>query len=181
MHQQSLNLYPFFLLVCEIISTLSFLDFFIEFVNDNRDEQVHDEESSEENVYDEYQRNELIIVQFRHVVDLSAINSRIHHVRPHFKSCDFKKGHHGIQDVVVTVEWKLPLHLLGFRSYGLVKFIRYIYRKSTITICFSLDFRSRVVTIAHLSFEELNPKDTKDQEKQDYNQQDIEQCRNRKD
>jgi hypothetical protein len=93
-NQQSLNLHPFFLLVCKVVSTLSFLDFFIEFVHNDRDEQVHDEESGEENVNDENQRDEFVVVQLRHVVDCGAINGSVHHVGPHFKRSDFEKGHH---------------------------------------------------------------------------------------
>jgi hypothetical protein len=35
--------------------TLSFFDFFIEFIDNNRNKQVHDEECGEENVDDENQ------------------------------------------------------------------------------------------------------------------------------
>ena len=50
MHKKSLNLYPFFLFITKIITTLSLLDLLIELVYDNRNKQVHNEESRYENV-----------------------------------------------------------------------------------------------------------------------------------
>ena len=43
-YKKSLNLYPFFLFVREVITTLSFFDLLVELVNNNRNKQVHDEE-----------------------------------------------------------------------------------------------------------------------------------------
>lgn len=51
MYKQPLDLDPFFLLVTEIVTALSFFDLLIELVDNNRDEQVHDKESSHENVH----------------------------------------------------------------------------------------------------------------------------------
>ena len=50
MYQKSLNLDPFFLLIAEVITTLSLFNLFIEFIDDNGNEQIHDEEGSDENV-----------------------------------------------------------------------------------------------------------------------------------
>ena len=54
MNKKSLDLDPLFLLFCEIMRSLSLFNFTYEFINDNRDEQIHDEESSDENIDDEY-------------------------------------------------------------------------------------------------------------------------------
>lgn len=35
-HKQSLNFHPFLLLFCEVVCTLSFLDLFVELINNNR-------------------------------------------------------------------------------------------------------------------------------------------------
>jgi len=54
MNKKSLDLNPLFLLFCEIMRSLSLFNFTYEFINDNRNEQIHDEESSDENIDDEY-------------------------------------------------------------------------------------------------------------------------------
>jgi hypothetical protein len=51
-HKQSLNFDPLLLLFCKIVGALSFLDFIIELINNNRNEQIHDEESGKEDVND---------------------------------------------------------------------------------------------------------------------------------
>ena len=51
-HKKSLKLYPFFLLITEVIGTLPLLNLFVELIDDNRDEQVHNEEGNCENVDD---------------------------------------------------------------------------------------------------------------------------------
>jgi hypothetical protein len=48
-HQKSLDFDPFFLFFSKVVSTLSLFNFFVELVNDNGDEQVHDEEGRQEN------------------------------------------------------------------------------------------------------------------------------------
>lgn len=53
MYQKSLNFDPFLLLFCEIMCTLSFLDFFVKLVDNDRNEQVHDKECGEENIDNE--------------------------------------------------------------------------------------------------------------------------------
>ena len=51
-HQQSLDLDPLLLLLCEVMGSLSLLDFFIELVDDNGNEEIHDEEGSQEDEHD---------------------------------------------------------------------------------------------------------------------------------
>jgi len=53
MNEKSLNFDPFFLFFSKVKSTLSFLNFLIEFVYNNRNEQVHDEECCQEDEHDE--------------------------------------------------------------------------------------------------------------------------------
>ena len=53
MDKESLYLDPLLLLFCEVVSALTHLDFSYEFINDNRDEKIHDEERGQENVDDE--------------------------------------------------------------------------------------------------------------------------------
>jgi hypothetical protein len=48
-HQQSLDLDPFFLFFSKVMSSLSLLDFFIELINNNGNKQVHDKECGQEN------------------------------------------------------------------------------------------------------------------------------------
>jgi len=48
-NEESLNLDPFLLLFSEVVSSLSLFDFFIELVNNDGNEEVHDEEGSQEN------------------------------------------------------------------------------------------------------------------------------------
>lgn len=52
-----MQLDPFFLLIAEVVGTLSLFDLLIELIDDNRDEQVHDEEGSCENVDDVEERD----------------------------------------------------------------------------------------------------------------------------
>jgi len=52
--QESLDLHPLLLLVGKVILALPLLDFFVELVHDNRDEQIHNEECCEEDEKDEY-------------------------------------------------------------------------------------------------------------------------------
>lgn len=50
-HQESLYFDPLLLLVAEVITSLPLLNLLVEFINDNRNKQVHDEESCHENVH----------------------------------------------------------------------------------------------------------------------------------
>ena len=51
-NQQPLDLYPLLLFIAEVVGALPFLDLLIKFIDDNRDEQVHNEEGRDENVND---------------------------------------------------------------------------------------------------------------------------------
>ena len=51
--EKSLDLDPLLLLFSEVGGTLPFLDLFIEFIDNNRNEQVHNEEGCNENEHNE--------------------------------------------------------------------------------------------------------------------------------
>jgi hypothetical protein len=84
--EQSLDLNPFLLLICEVVRSLSLLDLFIELVDDNRDEQVHNEESGEENEDDKDDRDPFFGMLLRNKVHVNTIDGSVHHSRPHFQS-----------------------------------------------------------------------------------------------
>jgi hypothetical protein len=84
-HKQSLNFDPFLLLIGKVVGTLSLLDFFVELIDDNGNEQVHDEEGGEENEEDEDDGDHLVVVGNGHVIESYAVDSVIHHAWPHFE------------------------------------------------------------------------------------------------
>ena len=85
MYQQSLNLDPFLLLIREVICSLPLFDFFVEFVDDDGNEQVHDEEGREENVDDVDHGDERFVFFHGHEVQTCAVDGVVHHSWPHFK------------------------------------------------------------------------------------------------
>jgi hypothetical protein len=69
--QQSLDLDPLLLLFREIVRALPLLDFLVELVNNDRNEEVHNEETCQEDEDDEQQRHCLVVVfLWDHVVSL---------------------------------------------------------------------------------------------------------------
>jgi|APSaa5957512535_1039671.scaffolds.fasta_scaffold19853_6 hypothetical protein len=85
MDQKPLDLYPFLLFFSEIVCTLSLLNFFIEFVDNNGDEQVHDEESGQENKDHVDKCNRWVVLNYLHLIIANLIHSLEHHLWPHFK------------------------------------------------------------------------------------------------
>jgi len=86
MDEQSLDLDPLFLLLCEVVGTLPLLDLVVKLVNNNRNEQVHDEECGEENVNDEYHRIFRSVFSYHFLVQADAVDRVVHDIRPHLKS-----------------------------------------------------------------------------------------------
>ena len=83
MYKESLDLDPLLLLITEIVRSLSLLNLLVEFIDDNRNEQVHNEEGRHENVHDEDERDRVRVVQLWRLVVAYAINRLVHHARPH--------------------------------------------------------------------------------------------------
>jgi hypothetical protein len=92
MHQESLNFNPFFLLISEVVSSLSLFDLLVELINDNRNEKIHDEECGEENVQNKYDSYLDGMIFLHHFVWLDSINGIEHVIWPHLQSRDFEKG-----------------------------------------------------------------------------------------
>tara|TARA_B110000285_G_scaffold88423_1_gene101357 strand:+ start:168 stop:497 length:330 start_codon:yes stop_codon:yes gene_type:complete len=84
-HQEPLDFNPFFLLIREVVGSLSLLNLLIELVNDNRDEQIHDEKSGEEDVNHKNGCSLNCVVFFHHFVLADGIDCVEHIIRPHLK------------------------------------------------------------------------------------------------
>ena len=84
-NKQSLNFDPLFLLIGKIVCTLSLLNFLVEFIDDNGNEQVHDEEGGEENEEDKDDGDQLVVSFNWYVIESYTVDSVIHHSWPHFK------------------------------------------------------------------------------------------------
>ena len=64
--------------------TLPLFNLSNELIDDNRNEQVHDEERSQEDIDDENERNGHLVVLFHDHVDTLCVNCIEHDIRPHF-------------------------------------------------------------------------------------------------
>ena len=85
MHQQSLDLDPFFLFLSEVVSSLSLLDFFVELIDDNGNEQVHDEEGGQENKDDVNHSDWWVMLNYLNLIVANLIDGLEHHTWPHFE------------------------------------------------------------------------------------------------
>jgi len=84
-HQQSLDFNPLFLLVSEVVGSLSLFDLLVELVHDNRDEKIHDEESGEEDVHYKNGCSLDGVIFFHDFVLADGIDCVEHIIRPHLK------------------------------------------------------------------------------------------------
>lgn len=125
-YEQSLNFDPLLLLMTKIIRSLPLLNLLIEFIDDDRDKQIHDKECRHENVeyVEETDGGEVLLP--RRLIISNCINGRKHHIRPHFERGNFKECHHRNEDVIVAVEWlnPYPLHLLRLNDHTRQIFMR---------------------------------------------------------
>ena len=68
------------------MSSLTFFDFFVKLIDNNGYEQVHDEESCQENIDDEYKRFDKRVARLHDLVFSNTIYCIEHVGRPHLKS-----------------------------------------------------------------------------------------------
>ena len=78
------------------MSTLSLLNFFIEFIDNDGNEQVHNEECRHENIDDENDGYTQILHVLHPLVNSDTIDGIKHHVRPHFECRDLEECNHTV-------------------------------------------------------------------------------------
>ena len=83
MNKEPLDLDPLLLLLSKVVRALPLLDLVVELVNDNRDEQVHNEESSEEDVDNIQQGDWGSVLVDADVIISNTIHCIEHHIWPH--------------------------------------------------------------------------------------------------
>lgn len=82
-YQKSLDFDPFFLFFSKVMSTLSLFNFFVKLVYNNGNEQVHNEESSQENEDNVNQGDRRIVLNDLYLIISNLIDSLVHHSWPH--------------------------------------------------------------------------------------------------
>ena len=175
-HEQALDLDPFLLLVGEVLLALALLELFVEFVNNDGNEQVHYEEGGNEDKGYVDHRVADLVVRLPGLVDTDAVHRHEHHVRPHLQRRDLEECQHRTKDIVVIVERLLPepIPLFICEFALLVVFERFIDRvRVTLRLC-----QDRfIIAHAEAALEELHAEDAEDPKEEHNDEEYVDEAR----
>jgi hypothetical protein len=91
------------------VRTILLPNLFIEFVHNDRDKQVHNEEGCNEDENDEHDGHLRAVIYFRTLVRAYTIYNLEKDLRPVLKSRDLEEGQHRIEDVVEVSPGDYPV------------------------------------------------------------------------